>query len=376
VRRILHVITGLETGGAETALSRLLEALGPPHFEHLVLALGGEGTLSARVRSTGAALVHLNMKPGAPSPWAVLNLRRWMRRFKPDVVHGWMYHANLMASLASLGTGLPVLWGIRQSLYDLEREKPTTRMVIRSCRMLSQFPARTVYNSSVSARQHQTFGFRSTKSLIVPNGFDISEFRPDKDARERIRLELSIDTSALAIGLFARWHSMKDHANFLRAAALFVKHYRDCVLLLAGSGMDQGNLDLMALVDEHGLANNLRLCGRRSDMAALNSALDIATSSSWSEAFPNALGEAMACGVPCVATDVGDAREILGDTGVVVPPRDPQALCAGWNALVSLTEPARLAMGSRARQRIAERYSLGAMSSRYAATYADVSKGS
>lgn len=370
--KVLHTITGLNTGGAETVLCRLLEALHPPDFKHTVVSLASEGELDSRVRAAGATLMHLAMQRARPDPRAWWRLRGTVHAVQPDVVHGWMYHANLMATLAAWGTGVPVLWGIRQSLYQLHREKIGTRMVIRGCRTLSGLPARIVYNSATSAAQHETFGFHASRRVIIPNGFDTELFHADVDGRARIRAELDIAPDAEAIGLVARWHPMKDQSNFLHAAALYSRFHPTAVYVLSGAGLNEGNTELMALVRSLGLRQRVRLCGRRDDMPALNAALDIASSSSWGEAFPNVIGEAMACEVPCVATDVGDVREIMGDTGIVVPARDPQALCHGWEELAALSISDRRALGKRARQRILQRYSLGSMASQYANLYAEV----
>lgn len=372
--RVLHVITGLDTGGAETVLCRLLETLRAPAFEHTVVSLSGEGDLGARVREAGATLTCLDMRPGHPSPWALWRLHRMLRAARPDVIHAWMYHANVAATLAAFGVGIPLLWGIRHSLYRLQREKVGSRIVIRASRVLSGRPARIVYNSSTSEAQHEAFGFKSARSLVIPNGFDVEQFRADSDVRARVRTELSIAAGDLAIGLVARWHAIKDHGNFLRAAALLARLRPEPIFVLVGNGLDVNNADLMAMIKSLDLANRVRLCGRRSDMPAINAALDIASSSSWGEAFSNVIGEAMACEVPCVATDVGDAREIIGDTGIVVPPRDPVALCRGWEELARLRESERRAWGKRARERILERYSLASMAAQYAEVYVDVAR--
>lgn len=372
---VMHVITGLGTGGAETVLCRLLESLRPPAFEHTVVSLGGAGDLDARVCEAGARLLQLNMHPGRPNPLVLLRLRRLLRASKPEVIHAWMYHANLMATLAACGVGVPILWGIRQSLYGLRRERRGTRLVIRAGRMLSGRATQIIYNSAASATQHEAFGFRPKHRLIIPNGFDVEQFRSDDGARARVRAELSIGAGELAIGLVARWHPMKDHANFLRAAVRLRRSQPQAVFVLVGTGLDADNKQLMAMLQSLGLSDRVRLCGRRDDVSAIDAALDIASSSSsWGEAFPNAIGEAMACGVPCVATDVGDVRDIIGDTGIVVPPRDPAALCRGWETLLEMGEAGRRALGARARQRIVERYSLATMAGRYAALYADVAR--
>ena len=370
--RVAHVITGLNTGGAEAVLCRLLESLRPPQFTHSVIVLGRQGTLSARV-AKHAEIQHLGMRATLSLPRDLWRLRRLLQAGMPDVIHAWMHHANLMATLAALGTGIPVLWGIRQSLYDLHREKRATRLVIRANRTLSRRPAWIVYNSSTGAMQHEAFGFGSARRLIIPNGFDVVQFHADVGERVRVRAELSIAPGNLVIGLIARWHPMKDHANFLHAAALLSRSYPRAVFVLVGDGLDCKNAEVTSLIHSLGLDNKVRLCGRRVDIAAVNAALDIASSSSsWGEGFPNAIGEAMACGVSCVATDVGDVREIIGDTGIVVPPRDPAALCAGWARLAGMGQAERHKLGLRARQRIVERYSLASMADQYASLYSEV----
>ena len=364
--RIAHVITGLNTGGAEVVLCRLLASLRPPEFQHTVVALGSEGTLSGDVADL-AELHHLGMRAGRMMPGGLLKLRRLLRRARPDVIQGWMYHANFAATLAAMGLGVPLAWGVRQSLYSLEREKPGTRWVIRACAPLSRRPARIVYNSAVSRAQHTKFGFHDGRASVIPNGFDTSAFAPDPAARTWMRAELGIAREAVAIGLVARVHPMKDHANFLRAAARFWAEHTDVVFVLVGDSADQSNPELAGLIDALRLRDSMRLCGRRTDIAAVHNALDIASSSSsWGEAFPNAIAEAMACGTPCVATDVGDVRDIIGETGVVVPPRDPVALSEGWARLAGLGLEGRRELGRRARERIIERYSLAANAQAYA----------
>lgn len=373
--RILHVITGLGTGGAETALCRLLEALRPPDFEHVVVALGGVGSLSVRI-GAAAQLHHLGMNPACLSPRDLWRLRRILRASSPDVVHGWMYHANLVSSLATIRLGVPLIWGIRQSLHDLATEKRLTRLVIRGGALLSRHPRQILYNSVVSARQHEAAGYDSSRTLVIPNGFDATVFQPDNSARQQLREELKLPGEALLIGLVARVHPIKDHGNFLRAAGLLTQSVSDVHFVLVGDGADAGNPQLTALIDELRLRGRVHLCGCRTDIARINAAIDIASSSSTGEAFPNAIAEAMTCGVPCVATDVGDVSLIIGDTGVVVPARDAGALAVGWAQLAALDTSARRALGMRARQRIVDRYSLAAVSQQFADLYASlVGKG-
>lgn len=367
--RVCHVITGLEVGGAELALCGLVEALDEP--ENMVVALRGPSVLSARVAKL-APLVHLDMNPGRATPGDVLRLRNVVRRNRPDVIHAWMYHANLVTSLAMTGLRTPVIWGVHHSLSDLASEKRKTRAVIRANAWLSRAPTRIRYVSTLAAKQHARFGFSARRALVIPNGYDTDRLKPDPAARARIRRELGIDSDALVIGMVARVHPTKDHGNFLEAAACFLRGHPDTVFVLVGEGASGDNPSLRAGIDRLGLQPSVRLCGKRADIPALDAAFDIATLSSRGEAFPNAVAEAMACGTPCVATDVGDAALIIGETGVVVPPRNATALSQGWAQLAALSASARRALGLRARERIIECFARKAIAQRFVELYREL----
>ncbi|HEY3520626.1 MAG TPA: glycosyltransferase [Rhodanobacteraceae bacterium] len=368
--RICHVITGLNVGGAELALCGLLETLGQP--EQTVVVLGGTSALSARVERF-AELHHLDMTAGRAGPLDFLRLRRLLltNSIRPDVIHAWMYHANFMSALAAVNAGIPLMWGIHHSLSDLASEKRKTRAVIRMNALLSNLPNRIRYVSAVAAEQHQRAGFSSKHTVVIPNGYDTREFVPDQEARSRIRHELEIPPDALVIGMVARVHPTKDHANFLHAAEHFLATRPDTIFVLVGEGTDddRGVLDS---IERLGLRQRMRLCGRRRDVAALNAAFDIATLSSRGEAFPNALAEAMACGTPCVSTDVGDAMMIVGDTGIIVPTNDHVALSEGWARLTALGDSGRRALGTRARQRITENFGRQAIGRRFIKLYREL----
>ena len=367
--KVCHVITGLEVGGAELALCGLLEALREP--ENTVVVLRGESPLSERVAGL-APLSHLGMNPGRAMPGDVLRLRDVLRRSRPDVIHAWMYHANLATSLAMTGLRTPVIWGIHHSLSDLASEKRKTRVVIRANAWLSRSPTRIRYVSALAAKQHAQFGFSARRALVIPNGYDTDRLKPDPAARARVRRELDIGAGTLVIGMIARVHPTKDHGNFLEAAARFLPDHPGTVFVLVGEGASTDNPPLLASIERLGLRAHVRLCGKRADIPALDAAFDIATLSSRGEAFPNAIAEAMACGTPCVATDVGDAALIIGDTGVVVPPRDAAALCRGWTQLADLAPSERQALGSRARARIVECFARRAIAHRFVELYREL----
>lgn len=370
--RVCHLITGLYTGGAEMMLYKLLSGTDRSRFAASVISLIDRGTVGSRIEALGIPVYALGMKAGRPTVGALARLHRALGILRPDLLQGWMYHGNLAASLAGLWIRgrPPVLWNVRQTLYRLEREKPLTRGVIRLSARSSGSARFIVYNSGVSAEQHERLGFRGTGRVILPNGFDCEAFSPSAEERSRWRAFRGFAETDLLVGLAARYHPMKDHDNLLRAAAILKGQDSRLQFVLAGKGVDAANGELAARIRELDLSGRVHLCGEQEDMVAFYRALDLAVlASAWGEAFPNVLGEAMAAGVPCVATDVGEAAEIVGDTGTIVPPRDPVAMASGLAALVRLEPEARGRLGARARRRIMERYALPAIVARYEALY-------
>lgn len=369
--KIMHVITGLGVGGAEIALCNLSENLNALGAQQIVVSLSSEGLLSKRVREAVARLEHLDMKPGRPHPAALRNLTKLIAFEKPDLVHSWMYHANLAASLACLvGKVPPVIWAVHASVDSLRREKRATRCLIWLGARLSWQPQRIVYVSRLAARQHRNLGYRKTGERVIPNGFDTDKLCPSRLQREKTRAELRVSDQDFVIGLIARYHPMKDHKNFMRAAACFAADRPNAAFVLAGNGLDMENDEVVNGLKSLDLMDRTRLCGRCSNVSDLIAGLDaLCLSSAWGEAFPMIIGEAMACGVPCVATDVGDVREFIGDTGIVVPPMDAAALCAGWKIIANLSAEQREALGRRARDRIVRNYSSRLMASTYRNLY-------
>jgi glycosyltransferase involved in cell wall biosynthesis len=246
-------------------------------------------------------------------------------------------------------------------------------MAVSACAWLSRrLPARIVCCSNHARDRYAAHGFEPGKMTVIPNGFDTDVFRPDPPARWAIRRELSIDPAAPVIGLVARYDPLKDHETFLRAAALLAARQPEVRFLLCGDRVDRGNTALSNRVDELGLAPRCHLLGPKRDVARIYAALDVATSSSISEAFPLVLGEAMACGVPCVATDVGDSALIVGPAGRIVPPRNPDALAAAWAELLDLGAAARAGLGAAGRARVRELFDLDSVTRRYEALYEDL----
>lgn len=365
--KIVHVITGLLTGGTEMKLYKLLQRINPSRFEHAVVSLAeGDWPMVARIRELGVPVYCVGLRAERPTPAALLRLANLVRGLHPDLLQGWMYHGNLAALMAAalLPARVPVVWSICSTQCDLRREKFTTALAIRLGARLSRWSSAILTDSQASAHVHQQRLNYDGRWQVIPNGFDLDRFQPSGQARTEVRAELSLAPDALLVGLIARYQAVKDHAGFLQAAALIRRQTQEAHFLLTGRGVG-GNTALREQASALGLSGAVHLLGERADMPRVSAALDIEVSSSYSESFPNVVGEAMSCGVPCVVTDVGDSAYLVGDTGLVVPPRNPAALAEACNELIRRGSEGRRTLGLAARERIASQFSIGAIVARY-----------
>ncbi|MBV1915546.1 MAG: glycosyltransferase [Pseudomonadales bacterium] len=369
--KVIHIITSLNTGGAERALYNLLQGGLNEQFETHVISLSDDGTIGPQIERLGVPVITLGMPAGRPTLAGVIKLRRVIKDLQPDLIHGWMYHGNLVATLARIITfARPVLvWGIRHSLYQIEKEKRLTQLVIKANRHLSNTPDMILYNSHLSKQQHEQFGFRATKGQVIPNGINLEQFHFSDAERIHIRTELSIPTDAIVAGHVARLHPMKDHPLFLQAAVDIAQRFVQFHCILIGREVNMENEGLASYIPAE-LQNRFHLLDERTDISAVMSAMDIFTlTSAWGEAFPNVLGEAMATGLSCVTTDVGDSAQIVGDCGKIIEPQDKTALISVIESLLVLPSADRQRIGIRARRRIEEFFSLDAIVKEYSHVY-------
>ena len=374
--RIIHIITDLDTGGAEMMLFKLLATMDRRKNEHHVISLLDHGTLGEKIKALGIPIHVLELNRWSKWVCAPFALVRVVRKINPDIIQGWMYHGNLVASFVALfqSPSPPVLWNIRQSLTDIAIEKRLTVFLIKVGALLSKRPVRILYNSHTAATQHEALGYNSDKTFIIPNGFDVQQFRPDVQARISLRQSLGVAPDTQLIGLIARYHPMKDHDNFLQAAILIRKKHSSVKFVLMGKDVDASNRKIMSFLQETAMEEQVFLLGERTDVALVTAALDVAVNASRGESFPNAVGEAMACAVPCVVTDVGDSARIVGETGKVVPPRNPVALAEAINDLLDAPSSERENFGHAARLRIIEHFSIQHIASEYEGFYGNLLK--
>lgn len=375
-KHVLHVITCLGVGGAEMMLAKLVEAgaKGTKGPTNEVISLVEPESVGERIRMAGVHVHSLGMKRGRPGVLPILKLRRKLAAIKPDVIVAWMHHAQIAVCAATAFSGRPppVVWNVRHSLADIQNEKAMTRLVLAGCARLSGRADAIIYNSKAAVAQYEKIGFRPEKAIVIPNGFDCDRFAPDPVGREAIRGRYGIDDGAFLVGMLARSHPMKDVGTLISAVGMARSAGTDLHLLLAGRGMDSPSPEIARLLAALP-PDRLTLLGERSDIADLLTGLDLlALSSAWGEGFPNILGEALASGVPCVTTDVGDSAWVVGDVGQVVAPRDVEGLARAISRMASLDPNSRRILSEKGRARVVSLFELGAIARRYRALYASV----
>ena len=362
--KVLHVIGGVGPGGAETLLYRL--ATRPSAVRHRVVCLGGRDWYSDGFEQHGVRVDYLRLKPLTAAS-GLPRLRRIVKASGADVIQGWMYRSNVVASLAAMGTGLPVVWGIHSA--SLEPLRWRARSWVYASGMLAGLLPDHVVNCSVrSAEMHQRLGFGRAPVTVVPNGYSGEAFAPDEARRARVRSQLGIAADEFALGTLSRWHAEKDIPNLLAALALLNRRGLRLRAYLVGHRLDADNAELGSAAQACGVLDQLVLLGRREDVPDVLRAIDLHVLPSRSESFPNSIAEAMLSGTPCVATDAGDTRMMVGDAGWLAPPGDAEGLAQQIAQAHQLWHGDRAAWAERrgaARERMLAEFPLDKMATAY-----------
>jgi len=367
---VLHIITGLDVGGAEVMLCRMMEHYDKRRFTHEVICLREPGKLAARVEASGAALHCLNMNRWWRIPSGIGKMAKVIREYRPDLVQTWLAHATLIGSLVSrFTTKAPVVWSIHTGQQDPSRIKLSVRLINHCLAKLSGvLPTKIVSCSRVALERHVELGYARSKMQLIPNGTDTDYFVPQDEEALQLRKKLGIPEDAPVVGIAGRWTPEKDYPNFFRAAVKLQSRMPKAHFVVCGAGLETSNPLALELFKHAPKPGQFHLLGIRQDMPVVYSAMDLATLTSASEAFPLTLGEAMACGVPCVATDVGDCRTILGDTGTIVRPMDCEQLAAAWEEMLRMSPEDAISRSHQARQRVVQLFSM----SRYCTSHAEL----
>ena len=370
-KNIVHFITDLDTGGAEIMLLKLLTAIDHNKYNILVVSLIDKGTIGGKIEELGIKVYTLNLSRRTPLTFALFSLPFELKRFQPNAFHGWMYHANLLSSFISLFfSNVDVIWGIRHSLYDIDKEKLLTKLVIYLCKFISKKCKHIIFNSNVSLKQHVEYGFSKDNCSIIHNGFDANIFSKNGISElqsNNLKTSLKIPKNTDIIGFNARFHPMKGHNNFIKAANKIIKKKKDVCFILVGPGVTNKRL-------HHLIPKKIRpfffLLGDRSDIVELNSIFDVSINCSiWGEGFSNSICESMLMEVPCIATNVGESEFILNNCGVIIESNNEDLLSSSIINLLSKSKDERVKIGKLERARIVDNFSIEVICKKYESIY-------
>ncbi len=325
--RVVHIISNLGDGGAEGALCRLI-LNDNSGCKHEVISVMGGGKHSKTLKECNIKVVELDIKPGSIGFLALFKMYKQLSIVKPDVVQTWMYHADLIGGIISKIAKIDcIVWNIRTSFLTGKNIKFSTKMIIKACSLLSNIiPNKIITCSNNAALFHKSIGYKNNFTTI-DNGFDTDKLYPSKSIKLHARRELSICDNIFLIGMVARFDPQKDHKNIISALSYLSNLKVNFGCIFVGKGMDNDNIYIKNLINSFNLTSVVLLKGQNSDIGKIMNAIDLhVLSSSYGEAFPNVVAEAMLCGTPCVVTDVGDSARIVGDTGWVVEPNNANSL--------------------------------------------------
>jgi glycosyltransferase involved in cell wall biosynthesis len=365
---VVHIITGLGQGGAENALYRLIAADQVPS-RFTVISLTGEGEFGPRLQALGVRVFALECRTGMQSPLAVWRIIHLLRQVRPNVVQTWMYHADLLGGIAAKAAGVPVCWGVRNSVLSSEHIGCFTNFIARLCSWASPFIPTKIVSCSQRAIDAHVRGGYENKFVLIPNGLDLTSMTPSRQVRDGARIALGIPLDAPVVGHVGRAHPMKDHRTLLEAFELVRAEVPQARLLLVGQGLAAESEYLCKHTEGLSLGNSVHALGARQDIGVLMNAMDVFALTSVAEAFPNVLLEAMACGVPCVVTDVGDAAAIVGESGWVCAPQSASEVASALLLAIREEDVRKRKRSGRARQRVEQEFSVDAMVSAYNAVW-------
>ena len=370
-RYLFHLITGLDRGGAEMMLLKLMRGADSARYRHVVYVLSPALALLPDFRNAGVEVRPLNVHGFGGLLKALWIVRCAAVRERPALMMSWLHHADLFSVLLKVCLpSLPIIWNLRCSVLNLGELPRLNLILVRLLALLSFIPSAVVTNSQAGRSAHAAVGYRPRRWVLLPNGFDLEVFCPDRSDGELLRKELGLGKEDFIVGTVGRYHPMKGYGILAAAADQVSREYPNIRFMMVGKGLDQSNLVLVASLENAALATIL--LGERSDVPRLMNAFDVMLLTSNSEGFPNVIGEAMACAVPCVATDVGDCREVIGETGMVVEAGSPAAVAAALGRMIKLSSEERAGLGAQARQRVEKHFGMPAIVRRYEGLFDEI----
>ncbi len=371
--KILHIITGLNKGGAETLLCNLCQF--DKEHEHEIISLSYVKDSQSLSSMHNFSIHSLNFPVGKIRIFGLLKLYKLIKKIKPDAIQTWLIHADLIGGIAARFSGIKnIFWGVHHTILLPGKVKFSTIFVLKCNAFLSNFvPKKIIYCAEKSRQIQESIGFNKSKGLVIQNGYDIKNFSQNDILRKDFRNELGCSNNTFLIGHVGSYHPLKDQSNLIDALAFLNKKGFNYSAVLVGKDLDHNNDDLVCKIRENELTDHIFLLGERNDIPAVMNGIDLFVLSSISEAFPNVLNEAMACGTPCVTTNVGDASLIVDNTGWVVSPKDPKAIANAVFKAVDEKQSDNLTWVKRKNEchkRIADHFTLEKMLKKYKEAWA------
>jgi|JYMV01.1.fsa_nt_gi glycosyltransferase involved in cell wall biosynthesis len=356
--KICHLIGGLEVGGTERFLSRLVVSSNSDKFEFIVISLGDIGVIGDELINKGFTVESIGMKKNIFDIFRIFNLIRLLRIHNPDVIQSWLYLADIIGGVVGKIIRTPVVWGVRQSNIDTDSNDKLTLLLIKISSLLSRWlPDKIVYCAESARTNHHNAGYIGD-SVVIPNGINSDAFINNDALRKNARKQWGVSDDQLLIGMVARFHQQKGHADFINMASILSKKNNAVKFVLIGESVDLTNRQLMTLVNHYQMKELILFPGYMEDIPMAMNGLDIYVSSSTGEGWPNAIAEAMSCGVLCAVTDVGDSGKILGNTGRLVNASNPKDMAVAVASLLDLDQSKKNEYRDRARRRIVNNFQI------------------
>lgn len=356
--KIVHLITSLNIGGAERMLERLLKE-GVDTRNTLIISLSEKGEISKNLEDLGYRVFKIKLKKNFFSVLkGVFVLRRFFLTFRPDIIQTWLYHSNILGSIAASFLKIPVVWNLRGTSIPQGFFSITNLIVGLSSFLSYSMPNKIICCGESVKKAHKKLGFSKSKMVVLPNGYDFKNFKRNKQARCNIRKSYDISESNILIGSVGRFDLLKDHKNFIQACSLIRKRNKNIKFMIIGRDINIKNDALMSILIRHNMETDIILVDEQKDLNSFYSAMDIFCLHSFSEGFPNVLVEAMANSLPCVSTNAGEAGIILNDPEFTVRVNNPTELSEKLLCMIELSTDKRKQLGLNNSNKVKKKYDI------------------
>lgn len=359
--KVVHLITSLGLGGAERQLKALVTDPEKSILENVIVSMKDEGAIGKQLAGQPGVYIYcLNLHKSILGLWKLYKI---LRSERPDILLTWLYHADFLGIIIGKLARVPhIVWNVRCSNMDLTQYSWRTTLIVKILKYLSPLPDAIITNSHAGRVFHTKLGYKSKRWVRIPNGIDTDYFKTDKASGLKLRQSLDIPKDAIVVGMLGRVDPMKDYPTFLKAMLKISRTYKNVFSIVAGKDTDTAKWPILP-------PRMIRL-GTWEKVPEFLNALDVMVlSSAFGEGFPNVIGEALACGIPAITTNVGDAALIVQNQAQIVPSGDVEKLFLALKEMLALSSKARIAIGQEGRERILTSYSLSIMRKRYTSFY-------